>query len=149
MRFLVSSILFVLLSLIEMINSPSFAITNKDLTLTIQTLDAKVFNLLMSTFSHVIVLIPGLAIFIAHFSHPNKIDSFYNLFILTIALAANVVSKALIKEYRPFLLFEDIKALNCECSFGMPSGHSATITISVLVLWDCLLQFRESKGKFA
>jgi hypothetical protein len=45
------------------------------------------------------------------------------------------------------LQFAEIKALNCECSFGMPSGHSATVTIGVLVALDCLLQIRKQSKK--
>lgn len=103
----------------------------------------------MAAFSHVLVGVPVIVILFVHYLYQTKKDSFYNMLTLAVAINANVISKLIVKEYRPFLQFEPIKALNCECSFGMPSGHSATVTIGVLVMLDSLIQARNSRKKKA
>ena len=102
-------------------------------------------TLIMAVFSYFLVGVPMLVTLVIHYFHTSKKDSFYNLMTLAVAINANVVSKVLVKEYRPFLQFAEIKALNCECSFGMPSGHSATVTIGVLVMLEAILQIRKLK----
>lgn len=96
----------------------------------------------MNLFSHIIVLFPIIYIGYSHIKHTNKGESFYNFFIVSTALNISIIAKLFIRENRPFLTEGNIQALNCECSFGMPSGHACTSTVGVLVMLEAMKQLR-------
>jgi len=87
---------------VEIFNREKFAVLSKDLTLSIQ-MEGKVFGLIMAAFSHVLVGVPVIVILIVHYLYQTKKDSFYNMLTLAVAINANVLSKLIVKEYRPFL----------------------------------------------
>jgi uncharacterized membrane protein len=69
----------------------------------------------------------------------------YSLLIIVVAINFVTLAKMFVKEFRPFLMDQNIKSLNCECSFGMPSGHAATGTIGTLVMLHTLASFRKQR----
>jgi hypothetical protein len=60
-------------------------------------------SLIMAIFSNVLVVVPALVVVVIHYFHPKKRDSFFNFLNLAVAINANVISKVIVKEYRPFL----------------------------------------------
>jgi hypothetical protein len=58
--------------------------------------------------------------------------------------------KIMYKDTRPFLEYEDIKALDCETGYGYPSNHVLTSIPSYLIFFDIVFnRFNLSKFKYA
>lgn len=143
MKVIISTILLGGWVLINQIYKQQLHDLNTKFTLAVQLPNNPGFNKSMGIFTNVFIMLPIVIILILHCFHKSKADSFYNFIIIFVLLNIKTMLKLVVREYRPFLMEKNIKALSCECSFGMPSGHAGAATIGALVMLESLLRLKK------
>ena len=69
-----------------------------------------------------------------HFFRRDKYNSFITLITIVTSFYLNAITKLAFADPRPYAVSPEIKALQCDCDFGSPSGHAQLSVTSVMCI---------------
>jgi membrane-associated phospholipid phosphatase len=93
--------------------------------------------------------IPAGVLVLAHLFRKDKWRSFCQLLLLAIAFTEMIFLKLTYTDPRPFTHDKDVKAMDCECTFGKPSGHALLSCASAMILCIELQETKVISNKFS
>jgi hypothetical protein len=101
-----------------------FKSTNAAITEIFQKFEGRFITGCMWFASYMLPVSGYIYILCTYYTRSSKFDSIFSMFSITSAIYFNGVLKLVYRDGRPFVVSEGVKALECECSFGKPSGHA-------------------------
>jgi len=147
LRLVISAFVFIGWLLVHFLSANVLHSMNRSFALSIQTWSSSDFvQFMMSAFSNYLVFLPLQIMMACHLFHNSKADSFLNMATVITCINLKTILKLFLHEYRPYLISDDIQALSCECTYGMPSGHSGTAAVGCLVMLETLRQIKNQKS---
>lgn len=71
---------------------------------------------------------------VMHFWRKDKYNSFMSLITIIVSFYVNIITKLAFADPRPFAVAENVRALQCDCDFGSPSGHAQLSMTAILCI---------------
>lgn len=104
----------------------------------LQTFNSQFLRILSLIFNIAIPVFPIIILIVTVHTRHSKLDSFYSFTQIALSLVCSSIMKILLQYSRPYLVFDDILALSCECSYGNPSSHIALAGMAYFCLYNDL-----------
>lgn len=130
----IACFLYVAWLLAELLVEKTLTDTSAYLIMEMQEVDREFLRPLVAQLSNFIPTIPPAILISTMQARISKIDTFFSFSQICMTLVLTSTLKTLFNSSRPFMEFNEIEPILCECSYGDPSFHSSLTAIGYLVL---------------
>lgn len=135
---IIISLFFIIWLILEIFLEEELTISSANMIKKIQELESETLDTSLNYINNIIPLLPIGILILTMQSRSSKIDVFYSFTQILVTMVLNSTLKVLFRSSRPYLEFDKIKAIFCECSYGNPSFHTTFTTIAYFVFLNDL-----------